>query len=602
MHKYFVSNDNLIRERIIFMSNKKILIDGMFKDETRVAVVYDGVIQDYDREDIYFKQQKGNIYLAQVTRVEHSLQAAFVQYGGDKHGFLPFSDIHPDYLSIPEDKKKDLTTLNFINPNINPNSQPTKDSKIKEGQYIIVQVVKEERGEKGVSLTSYITIAGKYCVLLCNSNTGGGISKKVVNPKQRQDLRDKLQNLNVPSGMSVILRTAVKEGEDDSIEKDYKYLSKLWDFIVAVACSLKEPSFIHSEEDVIKRTIRDITNNTFDEIVVEGQDAYNSVKQSLEMIYGENHIPLTLHKGKPIFSEYKIDEQISELYNNKIILQSGASIVMDITEALVAIDINSGKSIKGENIEETALKTNIEAAKEIGRQIKLRDLAGIIVIDFIDMDIDKNRRAVENAMWQATRNDRARVQIAKISQFGLLEMSRQRLNASHRERINEVCPCCNGVGYIKSKDLVALNIIRDIKHNILNEQIKVITVTTNKEMLDYLINYRRREITQLEVGYGVFVFLEVENGIIDNNYNIRKRKHLTEDEEKRLKNKQDIEIDVIESLAEYRENKQKQKQQIKQQRLKQFKNHKKQYINKNNEVQKTKSGFLNKVKYFFKKK
>ncbi|MDR0423026.1 MAG: Rne/Rng family ribonuclease [Rickettsiales bacterium] len=581
------------------MKGKRILIDGSFGDETRVAVVDSGVLQDYDREDIYFKQQKGDIYLAEITRVEYSLQAVFVVYGGDRHGFLPFADIHPDYWNIADNNLKDLSVVDFIKPSGFPSVR--KELKIKVGQYVVVQVVREERGEKGVALTSYITLAGKYCVLLCNSNTGGGISRKVVNPQDRQFLRNKLQSLNIPRGMSVILRTAVKDDDGESIEKDYKYLTRLWDFILATAMNVTQPQFIHSEEDIIRRTVRDLTNSTISEIVVEGQVVFDKVKQSLEMIYGEKHLPIILHKGEPLFNKYKVNEQINELYNNKIVLPSGASMVIDITEALVAIDINSGKS-HSETLEETALKVNLEATKEIARQIRLRDLAGIIVIDFIDMNEERNKRTLENAMWQATKDDRAKVQIAKISPFGLLELSRQRLSASQRERINEVCPCCAGTGKIKSKDLVAMNIIRDIKNIILVDKINVITLTTNEDLMNHIVNYRRKEISKLEEVYKVFIILEVEKGFADNDYTFRKRKQLTEEEKLRLLNKQEIEVDIIESLADFRIN-EANKQPTTKKSTKKVSSRRLSIKKQNTDVVKTeKSGFFGKLKKLFDKK
>ncbi|MDR3290178.1 MAG: Rne/Rng family ribonuclease [Rickettsiales bacterium] len=579
---------------------KKILIDGVFKEETRIAVVDNGILQDYDREDIYFKQQKGNIYLAEVTRVEHSLQAAFVIYGGDRHGFLPFADIHPDYYDAPEDKLKDLSVLKFFNNS--DESGVIKEQpkyKIKVGQLIVIQVLKEERGEKGVAVTTYVTLAGKYCVLMCNSGGNGGVSRKVINSQERKFLRDKITSLNVPKGMSIILRTAVKEGDEETIEKDYNYLTRLWNFILATANTEKKPMFLHSEEDVIKRTIRDIVNKTTEEILVEGTDTYNKVKQSVDMIYVNGGIKVTQYKEKlPLFYEYKVEEQLIKMYENKVLLPSGASLVIDVTEALIAIDINSGKSNhNNNNIEDTAYKTNVEAAKEIGRQLKLRDLAGLIVVDFIDMEDDKHKRSLENIMRQATNDDRARIQIARISQFGLLEMSRQRLVANQREKINEICPCCQGSGKVKSIDLMSMSILRDIRYAITTDKVDVLTIETTKELVKYLTNFRKNEIVRIEKHYEVTIFIEVNDSLSDNNFIIRKRQHLTDDEKDKLNNRQEMELDtVIEDVNNHRKNKIIQKQQQKvQQKNNNNNNHKKPI----NNITKKPVGLLCKIKNLF---
>lgn len=611
----------MFKEREIM--SKKILMDGAFKEETRVALLSDGILEDYDREDFNFKQLKGNIYLAKITRIEPSLQAAFVEYGGERHGFLPFSDIHPDYYNIPKEETKDLKKIKFfqnselnnleklgnleklqennnisqtninkensdssaenridnINKNINETQKTDENNSleslkfstedennsdieisnypvdeetdinsgnneysqykiedvIKEGQYVLVQVLKEERGNKGVAMTTYISIAGKYCVLMVNSPERGGVSKKVNNLNDRKILKSILRSLNVPNDKSIILRTAGVGKKPEEILKDYLYLIRLWNAIKDTALESKAFTFIHAEDDIIKRTIRDLYSDNVDEIIIEGEEVYKSVKGLLKIIATEKLPNLKLHNEKtPLFQRYGVENQLLELYNNKINLPSGGSIVIDQTEALVAIDVNSAKAIKEKGVEEMATSTNIEAAKEIAKQLKLRDLAGLVVIDFIDMFEIKNRRLVEKAIRDAMMDDRARIQIARLSIFGLMELSRQRLGASLTERTSEVCPRCKGRGKIRAKEIVAMNILRAIKYAILDKQINIITIETTPELAAYLLNFKRKNISQIEKDYNIFIFVEENSSMEDNEYNIKKRKGLTPDEKKEL--------------------------------------------------------------------
>lgn len=621
----------------IGIMSKKILIDGAFKEETRVALLSNGVLEDYDREDFNFKQLKGNIYLAKITRIEPSLQAAFIEYGGDRHGFLPFSDIHPDYYNLPKEDIKDLKKVNFFQTmeennvakpanvetpqensenlqqsniqtdtqtssqnaqsssqvnnlgtdninefnNINNENSKTEENKensiealkfsteeensnemeipnypvdeeadngknneysqykiedvIKEGQFVLVQVLKEERGNKGVAMTTYISIAGKYCVLMVNSPERGGVSKKVNNINDRKILKSILRSLNVPNDRSIILRTAGVGKKPEDILKDYLYLVRLWKAIKDTALESKNLAFIHAEDDIIKRTIRDLYTDDVEEIIVEGEEVYKSVKSLLKIISTDKIPNLKLHNDKtPLFQRHSVENQLLELYNNKVNLPSGGSIVLDQTEALVAIDVNSAKAIKEKNVEEMATATNIEAAKEIAKQLKLRDLAGLVVIDFIDMFEIKNRRLVEKAIRDAMMDDRARIQIARLSIFGLMELSRQRLGASFMERTSEVCPRCKGKGKIKAKEIVAMSILRAIKYATLDKQINIITVETTSELANYLLNFKRKVISQIEKDYNVYIFVEENPLIEDNEYNLKKRKGLTPDEKKEL--------------------------------------------------------------------
>ena len=588
--------------------NKKILIDGAFKEETRVALIEDGILQDYDREDFNFKQLKGNIYLAKITRIEPSLQAAFIDYGGDRHGFLPFSDIHPDYYNIPETEIKNLEEVKFfrnkdkidlqednnsshdlesniINDRDNldtvsdnyesqqqdedgfRNSDDTIETihncsldeeveeefhrddytqykiedVIKEGQYVLVQVLKEERGNKGVAMTTYLSIAGKYCVLMVNTPERGGVSKKITNLNDRKILKSILISLKVPQDKSIILRTAGVGKKPEDILKDYLYLVKLWDAVKNTTLESKAPAFIHAEDDIIKKTIRDIYTDDVDEIIVEGNDVFKSVKGLVKIISNNQVLDVKLHNDKiPLFQKYNIENQLLELYSNKVNLPSVGSIVLDQAEALVAIDVNSGKATKENSVEEMAVATNIEAAKEIARQLKLRDLAGLVVIDFIDMFELKNRRIVEKAMRDALSSDRARIQIARLSIFGLMELSRQRLGASFVERTSEVCPRCRGKGKIKSKEIVALSILREIKYATLDKQINVITVESTPDLSSYLLNFKRKDIAQIEKDYNIYIFIETNHFMEDNEYNIKKRKGLTPEEKKELEPEQKI--------------------------------------------------------------
>ncbi len=639
--------------------SKKILIDGAFKEETRVALVEDNVLQNYDREDFNFKQLKGNIYLAKVTRIEPSLQAAFIDYGGDRHGFLPFSDIHPDYYNIPKSEIKNLKEVKFFQTNdelnnieeeekveeLDKNSEENIDNLentnvesldnnniqadgvfvtdsnsetilvnaeneqlddntlnnivnkdegnisientdevlddnlsnnnedsdvdiipnysvdeetditnnnvvepqykiedvIKEGQYLLVQVLKEERGNKGVAMTTYISIAGKYCVLMVNTPGRGGVSKKITNINDRKILKSILRSLKVSEDKSIILRTAGVGKKPEDILKDYLYLIRLWKTIKETTLESKAPAFIHAEDDIIKKTIRDLYTDDIDEIVVEGEDTFKSVASLAKIISTTKNPVVKLHTDKvPLFQSYNIENQLLELYNNKVNLPSGGSIVIDQTEALVAIDVNSGKATKEKSVEEMAVATNVEAAKEIARQLKLRDLGGLVVIDYIDMFELKNRRIVEKAMRDAMSTDRARIQIARLSIFGLMELSRQRLGASFMERSSEVCPRCSGKGKIKSKEIVALSILRAIKYASNDKQINVVVVETTLDLCDYLLNFKRREINNIEKDYGIYVFVEVNEHMEDNNYTLKKRKGLTPEEKRELEPQQKV--------------------------------------------------------------
>lgn len=578
------------------MKNKTIIIDAAHREETRVAVLEDGILQDFDREAIAIKQIKGNIYLAKVTRVEASLQAAFVDYDGNRHGFLPFADIHPDYFQLSEPEKQKLRDL------AKESQQPQKDEDenypqaerergnggnrrderreddgddnesftvgsysvedetggsysgnihnihrkysiqdvIKPGQLLLVQVTKEERGNKGASMTTYISLAGKYCVLMSNTPNKGGVSKKVDNFRDRKLLKATLNELNIPNDRSVIIRTAGVGKKPEDIKRDYDYLSRLWDSVKEASASSRAPSFIHAEDDVIKRCLRDVYNEEVSEVVVEGEKAFEEVTSFIKLTMPSSSDNVKFHDERiPVFNKYRVEQQISALYEKQVYLPSGGSIVIDHTEALVAIDVNSGRATKESRVEETAFHTNLEAVKEITRQLRLRDLAGLVVIDFIDMYDQKHRRNIERALRDELQYDRARIQLGRISVFGLLEMSRQRLGASFFETITEPCKHCNGTGYVRSVEILAVNILRAIRYACTDNQVGVVYVYTTPEVITYMMNFKKTEIFSTEKNYNVHIFMHQSDDVGSQGFTIKKRKSLSDDE------RREIEMEVV---------------------------------------------------------
>jgi ribonuclease E len=566
------------------MTNNSIIIDSAHREETRIAVLdQNSKLLDFDRSAYSIKQIKGNIYLAKVVRVEQSLQACFVDYGSDRHGFLPFSDIHPKYFQISDTEKQKI--LEAITPQNNKQDEDepqnihrhqqreeqeifsdhsaiatgsysleeeTAESKenyksniyniykkyqlqevIKTGQLVLVQAVKEERGSKGASMTTYISLAGKYCVLMANTPNKGGVSKKIDNFRDRKTLKAILNDISLPLDRSLIIRTAGVGKKPEDIKRDYEYLNRLWQNIQDSASSSVAPSFIHAEDDIIRRCIRDIYNEQIVEVMVEGEEAYQTVLDfvKLTMPYSQHNIKL--HTDRlPIFNKYRIEQQISALYEKRIDLPSGGSIVIDHTEALVAIDVNSGKSTKESGIEDTAYNTNLEAVREIAKQLRLRDLAGLIVIDFIDMSDQKNRRNIERSLRDELQNDRARIQMGRISVFGLLEMSRQRLGSSFFETITTPCQNCGGTGFVRSVEILVVTILRAIRHACADKQAGVIYVYTDAKTISHITNYKKSEIALTEKNYNIYILFHPneENGV--NGFSIKKRKNLSEEERK----------------------------------------------------------------------
>ena len=587
------------------MTKITITIDGAHREETRIAVLSsDGKLLDFDRSALAIKQIKGNIYLAKVTRVEPSLQACFVDYGSDRHGFLPFADIHPDFYQISEAERQKLRELNVNQPQKNEDDDlvnlPNPSAKnnddeggedesittgaysvedelsgyggniynihkryniqevIKPGQLIIVQVGKEERGNKGASMTTYISIAGKYCVLMANTPNKGGVSKKVDNFRDRKILRSILSEINIGNDRSVIIRTAGVGKKPEDIKRDCEYLNRLWDTIKETCTNSKAPSFIHAEDDIIRRCIRDIYNENVNEVVVEGKESFEIVTNFVKLTMPNAPQNIKLHDDRvPIFNKYRVEQQISALYEKQISLPSGGSIVIDHTEALVAIDVNSGRSTKESGVEETAFTTNFEAVKEIARQLRLRDLAGLIVIDFIDMYDQKHRRNIERTLRDELQNDRARIQLGRISVFGLLEMSRQRLGASFFETITEPCKNCGGTGYVRSVEILAVSILRAIRHACADKQAGVIYIYATAETIAYIMNFKKHDIISTEKNYNVHIFMQPseENG--SQGFSIKKRKSLSEEERREIEmevttgkvNQLDIEKNYFESYT-----------------------------------------------------
>lgn len=585
------------------MTIKTILIDAAHREETRIAVLENGILQDFDREAYSIKQIKGNIYLAKVTRVEASLQAAFVDYGEERHGFLPFGDIHPHYYQLSEEEKKKIFELSKENQtaaseseneeNFSHNQQNHNEENsaittgsysveeetekaigniynihkryniqdvIKPGQLILIQVNKEERGNKGASMTTYISLAGKYCVLMANTPNKGGVSKKVDNFRDRKILRAILNDMNVPVDRSVIMRTAGVGKRPEDLKRDYEYLNRLWENIQEIVKSSNSPTFIHAEDDVIRRCIRDVYNEQTNEVVVEGKQAFETVVNFAKLTMPNAANNIRLHEERiPIFNKFKVEKQISSLYEKKISLPSGGSIVIDHTEALVAIDVNSGKSTRESGVEEMAYNTNLEAVKEVAKQVRLRDLAGLIVIDFIDMHDQKNRRAIERALRDEMQNDRARIQLGRISAFGLLELSRQRLGASFFETITKPCTHCNGTGYVRSIEILAVSILRAIRHACGDHQAGVIYVYTSPEVIAYMTNYKRAEINTTESNYNIHIFLHISEEVGHEGFTIKKRKGLSDEERREFEmeiatgkvNKSDLERSYFENHANY---------------------------------------------------
>jgi ribonuclease E len=664
---------------------KKMLIDATHAEETRVVVVDGNKVEEFDFESENKRQLAGNIYLAKVTRVEPSLQAAFVDYGGNRHGFLAFSEIHPDYYQIPvadrealleeerayaeamaardeegngrsrsrrstkaeETASEDEVATRDVDPagmdvidldapqegeatspmervgetpveepqegadndedatesedvaddatdddadgddgedesegkptrsrrrsrsrrgrsrsdaneeeakpvdasarddsiesvaddddheDIRPPRKPRpRKYKIQEvvkvRQILLVQVVKEERGNKGAALTTYLSLAGRYCVLMPNTARGGGISRKITNAADRKKLKEIAGELEVPKGAGLIVRTAGAKRTKSEIKRDYEYLQRMWEQIRELTLQSTAPAKIYEEGDLIKRSIRDLYNKDIDEVLVEGESGYRIAKDFMKMIMPSHAKNVkNYHDQLPLFARYQVESYLSSMFNPTVQLKSGGYIVIGVTEALVAIDVNSGRATKEGSIEETALKTNLEAAEEVARQLRLRDLAGLIVIDFIDMEERKNNNAVEKKLKDKLKTDRARIQVGRISGFGLLEMSRQRLRPGMIEATTQPCNHCHGTGLIRSDDNLALTILRQLEEEGTRGRSKEVCLKAPVGIINFLMNTKREHIAQIEARYGMAIRLEADPFLISPDYEIEKFKTAT---------------------------------------------------------------------------
>ncbi|MCZ8323673.1 MAG: ribonuclease E/G [Sphingomonadaceae bacterium] len=590
----------------------RMLIDARHQEETRVAVLKGNRIEEFDFESAEHKQIKGNIYLAKVTRVEPSLQAAFVDFGGNRHGFLAFSEIHPDYYQIPKEdreallaeeaahaeeeaalraiaegeedfvgddelgesladdlagttheayhddemggvtevdtaEKDEVATIedgaieNAFDHESEEAAEASGEERPRRGkrrqgrgkakeadevrakrmalrrrykiqdviqrrQVLLVQVVKEERGNKGAALTTYLSLAGRYCVLMPNSSHGGGISRKISSAADRKRLKSIIAEMDLPKSMGCIVRTAGLQRTKTEIKRDFDYLARLWDDIRETTLKSTAPALIHSDSDLIKRAIRDIYNREIEEVVVEGDDGYRLARDFMKMLM-PSHAKRVKHYADPVplFQRYGAEDQLTAMYDPVVQLKSGGYIVINPTEALVSIDINSGRSTKEHGIEATALNTNLEAAREIARQLRLRDMAGLVVIDFIDMEYGSNVRKVEKAMKDALKNDRARIQVGRISSFGLMEMSRQRLRTGVLEATTRQCPHCDGTGLVRTASSAGLSALRLIEDEAAKGKGSIISLFASTEAAVYLLNAKRADLAEIEARYGVRV-------------------------------------------------------------------------------------------------
>ena len=623
---------------------KKMLIDATHAEETRVVVVDGNKVEEFDFESENRRQLAGNIYLAKVTRVEPSLQAAFVDYGGNRHGFLAFSEIHPDYYQIPvadreallaeerayaeaqaakedEDEKpkrrsrsrklkaedtvtddaktsteiEGMETVDLdgddevevsddeasspmervketpvetpdVSDDDDSDSDDEEDDKasasekddsiesvadeddseeirpvrkprarrykiqevIKVRQILLVQVVKEERGNKGAALTTYLSLAGRYCVLMPNTARGGGISRKITNAPDRKKLKEIAQEIEVPQGAGLIVRTAGAKRTKAEIKRDYEYLQRMWEQIRELTLKSIAPAKIYEEGDLIKRSIRDLYNRDIDEVFVEGERGYRIAKDFMKMIMPSHAKNVKRYEETlPLFARYQVEAYLAGMFNPTVQLPSGGYIVIDTTEALVAVDVNSGRATKEGSIEQTALKTNLEAAAEVARQLRLRDLAGLIVIDFIDMDERRNNASVEKLIKDKLKTDRARIQIGRISGFGLMEMSRQRLRPGMIEATTQPCHACHGTGLIRSDDNLALSILRTIEEEGTRRRSREVLIKAPVGIANFLMNQKREHIAHMEARYGLSVRIEGDPHLVSPDFSMEKFKTAT---------------------------------------------------------------------------
>lgn len=583
------------------MANK-MLVDATHPEETRVVVVSGNRVEEFDFESESRKQLRGNIYLAKITRVEPSLQAAFVEYGGNRHGFLAFSEIHPDYYQIPvadreallkqqaadarraaEEEDREAGDISPAAEETSPaeneageteeahasedggeeaapvtrgetetvhsdqtiesvgaedaleeaheEAQPRKQRHnfrnykiqevIKRRQIMLVQVVKEERGNKGAALTTFLSLAGRYCVLMPNTARGGGISRKITQAADRKKLKSIAESLDVPEGMGLIVRTAGAKRTKAEIKRDYEYLLRMWESVRELTLRSTAPALVYEEGSLIKRSIRDLYDKDIDAVFVEGDEGYKEAKNFMRMLMPSHAKNVQPYKDRqPLFQKFQVEQQLDAMFNPVVTLKSGGYVVINPTEALVSIDVNSGRSTKERNIEQTALRTNLEAAEEIARQMRLRDLAGLVVIDFIDMEENRNNRAVERKLKEALKFDRARIQVGRISHFGLLEMSRQRMRSGVLEGSTVQCPHCHGTGLVRSVESMALHVLRGVEAEAIKGRAAAFTAKVPVEVAVYILNQKRANLLDIEERYGTSVYVEADHLLKDSEHRI----------------------------------------------------------------------------------
>ncbi len=620
---------------------KKMLIDATHAEETRVVVADGNKVEEFDFESLNKRQLAGNIYLAKITRVEPSLQAAFVDYGGNRHGFLAFSEIHPDYYQIPtadreallaeerayaeaqaaaeadadakpkrsrrrrkkpadaqagtanetvaadsnddavtsgdaEDASATPSSMDVVDldadeggpeligdesdDNGDDTAKPADEAKdpnistvaddddqedirpvrkprprrykiqevVKVRQVMLVQVVKEERGNKGAALTTYLSLAGRYCVLMPNTSHGGGISRKITTAADRKKLKDIANSLEVPQGAGLIIRTAGAKRTKTEIKRDYEYLQRQWEQVRDLTLKSIAPAAIYQEGDLIHRSIRDLYNRDIDEVLVEGEAGYRHAKNFMKMIMPSHAKNVKQYTDQmPLFARHQVEGYLADMFNPTVQLKSGGYIVIGVTEALIAIDVNSGRSTKEGSIEDTATKTNLEASDEIARQLRLRDLAGLIVIDYIDMDERRNNAAVEKRLKDKLKSDRARIQVGRISGFGLLEMSRQRLRPGMLEATTQPCHACHGTGIVRSDDSLALSILRQLEEEGTRRRSREVLLTVPIGILNFIMNTKREYLAAIETRYGLSIRVEGDPMLVSPDYKIEKFKTAT---------------------------------------------------------------------------
>ncbi|HEV7226906.1 Rne/Rng family ribonuclease [Brevundimonas sp.] len=519
--------------------SKTMLIDAAHAEETRVAIVQGRQVEEFDFESKARRQLRGNIYLAKVTRVEPSLQAAFVEYGGNRHGFLAFNEIHPDYYQIPvadreaimaeaatdEDHEDDLGRESSDDEGESEGKLADEErlkrrlmrrykiqDVIRRRQILLVQVVKDERGGKGAALTTWLSLAGRYCVLMPNTGKGGGISRKITQATDRKRLKAAAASLDVPRGMGLIIRTAGAKRTKAEIKRDYEYLLRLWETIRETTLRSNAPAMIHEEENLVRRAVRDMFDKDFDGIQVEGVEGWKEARDFMRVLMPSQAKKVHLYSGsKPLFAANGIEEVLHQIHQPVVNLKSGGYLVINQTEALVAIDVNSGRATKERNVEQTAFKTNMEAAAEAARQLRLRDLAGLIVIDFIDMEESKNNRAVEKCLKDALAQDRARIQMGKISGFGLMEISRQRRRLGVIEGATEACPHCQGAGRVRSAESAALMALRAVDIEVGKNGAGVVHLRVPTATALYILNFKRGHLDRLQEQRGVTLVVMVDD-------------------------------------------------------------------------------------------